>query len=635
MNEVPRESGRIDRLKNYLNSRAVNYQPKDVRTELKNRLQNVKSDWGDGTEVLSRRLQDFQQKSVPKRLFVLSIVFFICAALLAGIILLRGANIISGNNINIAITGPVTTEGGKELPFQVAVENNNNTELELVDLVIRYPEGTRVSDNLSEELNRHRESLGNILPHGVVARDLKATLFGEEGEKKTIVVAVEYRTKGSNALFSKEKDYEVTVSSAPMVITVEGLKEISSNQLVELALSVTSNSTTVLQDVLLKAEYPFGFTPESASPKAAYGNNVWRLGDLKGGATQKIVIRGRLDAQNGDTRVFRFSTGLQKEDDEREIQAVFALATHEVAVAKPFLGLSMSVNGNTANEVAVPSGRQTEVKVTWINNLPERVIDAEIQVKLVGDAFLKTSVQPGNGFYRSADNVIVWTKDFDDRLSVLNPGDSGDVTFTLTPSGASLQNPSITVTASAKGKRAGESGVPESIDSIVKRTLKVASDVSLTARALYGTGPFKNSGPLPPKADQETTYTVVWTITNSSNTIQGARVSATLPPYMRLVGSVNPSQEKVSVSGGKVVWQAGEVKSSKGSTPTVREVAFQIALTPSLTQVGQAPTLIGEAELIAEDSFAKTQLRTTRPALTTYLSTDPTFNLGTDDKVVQ
>ncbi len=92
---------------------------------------------------------------------------------------------------------------------------------------------------------------------------------------------------------------------------------------------------------------------------------------------------------------------------------------------------------------------------------------------------------------------------------------------------------------SVKARRVSEQNVPENLTSSAVRTVKIASSAGLGAQVVRSTGPFQNTGPIPPKAEQATTYTVIWTINNTSSSIGGAQVSSGLPPYVKWVGKVD------------------------------------------------------------------------------------------------
>ena len=164
----------------------------------------------------------------------------------------------------------------------------------------------------------------------------------------------------------------------------------------------------------------------------------------------------------------------------------------------------------------------------------------------------------------------------------------------------------------------------------------VASRVALDARATYATGPLENTGPFPPRVEEPTTYTVVWTVSNTSNDLSDTKVSAALPSYVEWVGLVSPSTESVSFNnvGGEVVWQVGTVSAGSGHNRPAREVAFQVRLVPSISQVGMSPVLIGAPTLTAHDVFTGTTRRAVSRELTTAVSSDPGYR-SDDGKVTQ
>jgi len=133
---------------------------------------------------------------------------------------------------------------------------------------------------------------------------------------------------------------------------------------------------------------------------------------------------------------------------------------------------------------------------------------------------------------------------------------------------------------------------------------------------------------MPPKVESETTYTVIWTINNSSNTVDNTIVTATLPSYVRWVGQTSPINEDISFNsvGGQITWNVGSIKPKADVSSTgQREVAFQVALLPSLSQIGDTPVLVNEQTIAGNDRFSETAIQAIKKELTTRLFTDPSF----------
>ena len=194
-----------------------------------------------------------------------------------------------------------------------------------------------------------------------------------------------------------------------------------------------------------------------------------------------------------------------------------------------------------------------------------------------------------------------------------------------------IKNPQIVLEVRAHAKRTSDANVPEEVSSFATRKIKIETDLRLSARGLYYSGPFKNKGPLPPRVEQETTYTVVWTARNASNSVSGASVRTTLPVYIKWLGVTSPQGEDISydTQNSEVVWNIGRMPA--GGT---REAAFQISFLPSLSHVGQYPDLVQENILSGSDDFTKTPVGSKQPAIRTVLRSDPKFVQG-EGAVVQ
>lgn len=573
--------------------------------------------------------------SFVKKFFIASVIFFAVSLAVAAFIMLGGANIISTRNVDIAVVGPVSASAGELLTLDITVGNNNSVPLEATDLIVEYPEGTRTGAQ-GDELLRTRTALGVIAPGAVVKKTVNAVFFGQEGDEKTMRVSLEYRTEGSNAIFVAEGSYAVLISSAPIRLTLTALREVSAGQEMVLKATVASNATEVVRDILLAVDYPFGFSFTDGAPKPVFGKNVWQIGDLPPGAERSITVRGVLEGQDGEEKVFRVKSGTPNPKDPEAIGIAYALVTETVTIARPFLGLETFLDGQPTEPFITQSGRPMSVDIFWTNNVPTKLTDVVIEAQLSGNALDESSVDPQNGFYDSVSNTVLWDKTTDTRLSALEPGARGKVTFRFAArslvgaGGALVADPTLSVKVAARGKRLSDERVEETVRSSDDKTILVTSDVTLSQRAVYSSGPFANSGPLPPQAEKETTYTVIWTVVNTSNAVARGTVRAALPLAVRWLERTSPSSEDIryNATDRSLVWNLGRISRGAGVTAAPREVAFQIALLPSTSQVNTAPTLVSQAAFSGTDEFTQTVLETSSRAADTALSTDPLWRNG-------
>jgi len=625
------DDGSIEKLKKRLYSRTDKNLGIVKRKRLRPLGHDVEGQWTPESvpeEVKKKK----DSHSVLSILLMFSVVFFIGSAGLAAYFFLGGSTTVSSQNIDIEIEGPISVRGNEELILQIAITNRNAISIQSTELLIEYPEGTRSADGRNAELPRYRESLEVIVPGEKIQKTVRAVLFGEEGSDMEIKVILEYRVEDSNAIFFKEQTYELVLGAAPLEITVDSVQEITSGQEVSFKVEITSNSENVLEGVLLKAEYPFGFEFRESIPQPIFTNTVWSLGDIEPEGKKVVTIRGTVVGENEEERIFRFSSGIRSTVDETQLETAFVTKLQPLVIAKPFLGITLALNGDMNPSYVIGAGERIRSDIRWFNNLPIQVVDGEILVKLTGNIIDERSVSVQRGFYRSFDDTILWNRDTNGELAALSGGESGTVSFSFNTfdlsSGQTFRNPEITLNLSLKGKRVGEAAVPESIESTIVRTIKIASDLLLAARSVYFTGPFINTGPLPPRVDTETTYTILWTVTNSHNAVGNVQVTADLPSYMRWTGVVNPggtADISFNPVGGQITWNVGIIPAGGRN-----EVSFQLAFLPSVSQIGDKPILIDNQKVMGMDLFTRTSIGSGHPDVNTRITTDPSFTEGQD-----
>ena len=627
---------KIEDLKNKLFSR--NYQTKiEHRDNFSHQeTKEVMDSWVVKEKSLSDFGENFFMKtSLFKKFFVFSVIFFILALLYGSYMFFAGGNTVSNNNIDISILGNSFTAGGEELPLQIGISNKNTLALDLVDLVVEYPKSS--SGDLSGEVERIRESLGTIPSGAIRNENIKVILFGEQGSVRPIRITLEYRVEGSNAIFVKEKLYEVNINSTPINISVDAPSEVSPNQDISFGIKATLNATKSASQILVKVDYPVGFQFTSSQPTPSFGNNVWSLGDLAPGAERDISIVGKMiDVFDGEEKTFKIWSGSQSQIDKSAIDVVFNSLGHTFTIKKPFLEANFLLGGVKQREYAIDSKDVASAEIRWTNNLETKINDLQIRAKISGNAINRKSISPENGFYDSTNGVIIWDKNSNNDFQEINPGQSGSVFFSFSSlslfssSLGVMSNPSVIVSISISGKQETSGFESQELKNSDSSTIKVISDVGFANKALYYSGPFTNTGPIPPKAEKETTYTVVWSLSNSSNNILKGIVHSSLPSWVRFIGPISPPSEDLTYNSfsKEITWNVGNIARGVGITGASKEVSFRIALLPSLKQVGTMPIIINDAILTGHDDFANVDIRVNKPALYTSLTNDPNFPQG-------
>ena len=571
--------------------------------------------WAD-TYTPRRRLFSWLPSLSPlEYLFAASILFFIGAGTVAGLLIFSGSNTVSTRNVDVTVTGPTSVRAGEEVALQVVITNRNAVPMSLTDMLVEFPAGTRSPKDVSVDLPRLRESLGTIEPGASVNRTVKAVMFGDTGVPIAVAVTAEYRVPSSNAVFQSTETYQATISQSPATVTVDTLREVVSGQSTEFTVTITSNATESLTGMLLVARYPPGFAFESSTPKPYSGTSVWDIGDIEPKGTRTVTVRGSFTGEDGDDRVIHFTAGTKKKSDGATISAPLATTDVTLKVAKPFVSVVLKVNDTVAPTVSVDRGSNVQVAVEWANNLPTKVQNVEIQVKLTGAILNKNSVRTGQGFFRSSDSTLIFSKEADKRLADLEPGESGISNFdfyTLPVGQGAFQSPQVVLSATVKANRSSEGGVIDTVTSSAQTTLQVATDLTLTPVLT------RVSGPIPPKVETETIYAVTWLLQNSANAIANTKITALLPTYVTWKGNESSSDIVYNDNDRTITWTVGDMQANAS-----RSVSYHIAFLPSVTQVNAVPTLIMEQKISAFDRFIRALVERAQGSVTTQTGTTP------------
>jgi hypothetical protein len=381
---------------------------------------------------------------------------------------------------------------------------------------------------------------------------------------------------------------------------------------------VRSNATGPINDVTLGGVFPRAYTLSTASQQITGGNIA--LGTLSAGQSKSITYTGALSGSANDLQNFKFTVGTGVNPDGSPALPYMTQGA-DITIAAPFIATSLSVNGGDANSAIITPGSVTSVRVDYQNTLDTAISNAEIDIAISGGAVDYGSIQAPSGFYRSSDHTLVFSQSTDPTLAELAPGASGTETFTFTvPAAVSAKGPTVTLTTSVSGARVGQTNVPQSASAVSSATLKIGSAVTFTATPLHKSGPFTNTGPIPPVVNSPTSYTIVWKVNNPNNALTNLNATATLPPYMAYADRSN-GPVSFDPATRTITWKPSDLSAGQVAT-----VSFVVTLTPSLSQGGTSPALTSTTAFTAFDRFTQAAVSLTAPSPTTETTADPGYN---------
>jgi len=569
------------------------------QTPVHNAWEDISTPQGEPTAHYQK--ENFLFKRYRAKLILIGLVFFGISVLLSSAYMLLGHNSVSGANISIGITAPLSLGGGEVMQAQVGVTNNNSIPIETATLIVDYPAGTR---SVEDEKTLYTERIP--ITEQIAANEthnipIKARVFGEENQEEEIKVSIEYRMVGSSATFYKDAEpIRFKISHAPVVIKTVANNKVSANQENKISVTVTSNSANPIYNVLVRADYPSGFDFVKSTPETMSGRNVWNIPELKPEQSVTIDMYGKFSGDAGENKVIKFQVGVASERDPGNLASVLATTDTEFSLENPFISTKVTINNNTEEVVSVSPGAQTNVSIEIENSAGAPVYDGVVKVKLSGNSLVDSQVSVNGGYYDSNTRTVTFDGNSNPRLKELKAGAKERLSFAMRLDPGINQSPQVVASISVSGKRLSSSSPQEEISDVINRTVKVEGQMVTSGRIIDVL-----SGSVPPVVGRKTSYRIEFSTTNSGNNVAGAVVTATLPAYVEWDGNgAGDGSWNYNPTNRTVEWRVGNVDSGHTSRGT-----FGITLSPSSSILGSVANLVSNIQLRADDSFTGTVVR--------------------------
>ena len=597
-------------------------EPTTVREDIKVEQESV-SEQGDGETTF---ISDKPKRSYRKIILTFSFGVFLLALLVSGAYIFFGGNQISGNNINLSMNVPFSVAGGDVLPLQLSVTNQNSVAIESATLIINYPVGTKSAEEAGKDLYEERIPIEKIDPGQVLNIPTKAILFGEENEEKQIKATIEYRIVNSNGTFYKEAEpVIVKINSSPLVLRVNSVEKISSGQEMEITLTVQSNSTSPMKNILISATYPNTFSQISSEPAPAHGQGEWLIEEISPNNTYIIKIRGLVTGLASESSEIQFKAGNPRVDNQFTLGSVLTQTKLNYQIEEPFIGVVVNINNDSDGKAVLSTADTTDVNVTVKNTLDASVYDMRVELMPIGNMVRDNNVSVSNGYFDASSKKISWEISSMTSLEQVKPGESRDFKFTVDPD-ESQATGAFDLSVKVYARRVNESNASEELIGTAVAEVKYSSEIKINSEVAHLE---TDQGPVPPVAGQKTEYTITLEAVAGVNDVTKAVLTTSLPQYVSWLNTTD-GEGKIEFNpvSKQLVWEAGDISANKSKI-----VKIKVALLPSVTHIGRTLTLIEDQDLRAKDRFTEETLQIKKERLGTELSAEQGF--GQDSGLVK
>jgi hypothetical protein len=523
--------------------------------------------------------------------------------------------------LKLEILGPGEAAIFQEVEYTVKYKNNGNVRLEEPRLIFEFPEYTLLEEGLSRRQEIGPEELGDIYPGEEKTFQFKGRLFGKEGDIKTAKAWLSYRPKNLQARYESTTTFTTEIKSVPLTFDFDLSSKIEAGRDFKFSLNYYSSLDYPISNLGIKIEYPSDFEFLGSDPQGL-AKTEWEISLLNQAEGGRVEITGRLSGEVKEQKIFKAALGIWQEDEFVLLKEI----TRGVEITRPRLFVFQRINGQS--QYTANPGGLLHYEIFFRNIGEEPFTDLFLVVSLEGRGFNLETVKADLSQFKKGDNSIIWDWRDVPKLRFLGQGEEGKVEFWVNL------------------KDGWEISSPQEKNAVLKNTVlisqikeefetKVNSKLAISQRGYFQEEVFGNSGPIPPKVGETTTYTVIWEAKNYFNDVKNVKVKAVLPSNVRLTGKIFPEEESskfaFDIQSREIIWMVKDDQVMEAGTGVLNpapNIAFQVALTPTSDQKGKVSPIIKEGIITGEDQWTESFIEGKTSAIDTTLPDDSTVSSG-------
>ena len=521
-----------------------------------------------------------------------------------------------GQEAQISIRASTRTESGALVTIPIVVRNVSREILTEGEVVLTLPSGSMVREEGRDKPAPGRlvRRVADLKPDQTDVIEFEVRFFGSEGDEPMVEAAYVYRPGGVRAKFTARADHAVRIVSVPLALSWDFPETLTRGQNVEITVRYVLQSKSPFHDVAFRIQYPPGFIFESADPPPAVDETLWMIGTLQPQREGSLVIRGSISGEEGEVAAFRGALGIYNAVTQEWNS--YTESSRELKIAVSPLMIEGVLDG--ARSKVVTPGDHLNFEVRYRNNTPAALKNVTIRAYIEGQVVNRSTLQPDRtGVVEFGTGAVVWGPGSAAELRDIAPGQGGKFGFgarsrTPPPMRGEEDKKQIvrlrveidvaTIPGQLQGTKLHAEDLIE---------FKVRSETSFAAKALYNSPLIPNSGPVPPRPGEKTTYTIHWEIRNYTNDLADAQVVSRLATNVAWEQAVQTQGSPISYdsASGIVRWHIGNIPAGMGVLTPALIGAFQVSIIPSDIDAAGTIVLTQESEFTAKDTFVNEEIK--------------------------
>jgi len=532
--------------------------------------------------------------------------------------------------ISIEFQKPDEVLAGQSFDLGVVVYNNSDKTIQNANLSILIPEGFAFVENDPNQ-KMVKVNIGDIAPSSFHKETFKIIAFSDTLSLKKINAELDYKIEGSKIAFQGSASTDLNIGQSLFDVFVSSPEKVFSSENFKITINYENKSKENLNDLFLKVDYPATFKFVDANPKPTSESNLWSLANVNSNQKGQIEITGSLVGQEGQNSNFKIN--ILKNISGKKYSLVSK--DYNITLSKSNLSLNVILN-NDYNYIASP-GETLFYVFKYKNNSNTPLENIVLKANFIGEMFDFQTAQT-NGYFDSLTNTFVWNAASIPSLSLLGPGQSGEISLRIKLkdkfpiSNENNKNFVLKVNATIESPTVPSDVSSEKTIASYEAENKVRGNVVIDAFGLYRDPVWKilNKGPYPPKVNQPTQYTIHWKIQNYANDISNVKISSFILPGTIYTGvfksniDIKPDYNKDS---GLFSVSIPFIPANRGVINDPIEIVFQVENIPSINQIDKDITLLSQTKFEAQNEFTGENISLSMPEVKTDLINDPTIKV--------
>lgn len=532
--------------------------------------------------------------------------------------------------ISIEFQKPDEVLAGQSFDLGVVVYNNSDKTIQNANLSILIPEGFAFVENDPNQ-KMVKVNIGDIAPSSFHKETFKIIAFSDTLSLKKINAELDYKIEGSKIAFQGSASTDLNIGQSLFDVFVSSPEKVFSSENFKITINYENKSKENLNDLFLKVDYPATFKFVDANPKPTSESNLWSLANVNSNQKGQIEITGSLVGQEGQNSNFKIN--ILKNISGKKYSLVSK--DYNITLSKSNLSLNVILN-NDYNYIASP-GETLFYVFKYKNNSNTPLENIVLKANFIGEMFDFQTAQT-NGYFDSLTNTFVWNAASMPSLSLLGPGQSGEISLRIKLKdkfpilNENNKNFVLKVNATIESPTVPSDVSSEKTIASYEAENKVRGNVVIDVFGLYRDPVWKilNKGPYPPKVNQPTQYTIHWKIQNYANDISNVKISSFILPGTIYTGvfksniDIKPDYNKDS---GLFSVSIPFIPANRGVINDPIEIVFQVENIPSINQIDKDITLLSQTKFEAQNEFTGENISLSMPEVKTDLINDPTIKV--------